>query len=219
MNILIVSEDRVPGSLIKMLDGCGIQSTVCTQLHLLAAAIQRDHPRLLLCYRLGSKELALVRSFKDEQYPHLPLFVISNSASALDRVVALQHGVSQYYLQPFSYTRLVYDLGSVQYTAQQTLIKAIGPFQVDLANQAISYRGATLSLSKKQYALLNLLLSRCNHVVSRVQIWETVWGLEQYPLANCIDALVTRVRQRLPHKESCKIEQVYGIGYRLLLPR
>jgi|GEM_PF-5236758 len=217
MFVLIVGKERIPGSLYKVLRTCGIQHGVCEALDVFNVTVLRDHPDLVLCYKLSSQELRTVRETKEKAYPTLPLFVISQEGSALDRVVALQNGITQYYLQPFSYTRLIYDIGTTEYTTNQTAIKAVGPFHVDPINQAIAYRGTVLFLSKKQYALLNLLLSRHDRVVSRVQIWEAVWGLEQYPLANCIDALVSRVRKQLPQAISCKIEQVYGIGYRLLL--
>ena len=216
MYIVVVTELRPPASLIKVLAGCGMQSSVCRDVSHLSAHLKRDRPDLILCYQLGPDSLAKVRIIKEEYSAVLPLFVMSETGSALDRVVALQSGITNFYLQPFSYTRLVYDLGSVQYTIQKTNLKSFGPFTIDLANQSVTYRGTMLLLSKKQFCLLNLLLSRCNHVVSRVQIWESVWGLEQYPLANSVDALVCRVRQRIPKNAPCKIEQVYGIGYRFL---
>lgn len=215
MNIVVFGEGRVPASLQKVLEGCGIVSAYCHDISLLAAVLQRDQPDILLLYIPSPSILPKVRIILKSSPTRL--FVISDSSSALERVQALQSGVHNYYIQPFSYTRLVYDIGTVLYQVPSLKLQMAGPFSVDLGNHTISYIGTILPLSKKQYALLNLFLSRCNQVISRVQIWESVWGLDQYPLTNSVDSLVSRLRQRIPRTASCGIERVYGIGYRFLI--
>ncbi len=217
MNIVVCAEERVPASLKKVLDCCGVISAYCHDHSSLEAVIKRDQPDIVLLYLPSPTALQQARTTV-KSFPLTRLFVISDSSSALERVLALQSGVHNYYMQPFSYTRLVYDIGTVQYQVPPTKLRVSGPFTVDLGNQTILYRDTHLPLSKKQYRLMSLFLSRSNQVVSRVQIWESVWGLDQYPLTNSVDALVSRLRYRLPKATTCAIERVYGIGYRLLLP-
>ena len=153
------------------------------------------------------------------KFADLATFVVTPHERILDRVLALQSGIRNYYIRPFPLTQLIHDLGQVGYQVPlRQMAKEIGPFSVDAASGLVQYRGELLVLSPKQARLLIFLLENAPRPVSRLQIWEAVWGIESYPLTNSVDSLVRRLRQRLPREVAAMVRRHYGVGYRAEWP-
>ena len=74
-----------------------------------------------------------------------------------------------------------------------------------------------LTLSQKEFKLLEFLLRHKNSSVSRTMIAEQVWDLQFDPLSNTIDVYINFLRKKItPEQSLCRIETVRGVGYRLV---
>jgi DNA-binding response OmpR family regulator len=147
------------------------------------------------------------------------VYVVTSHQQALDRINALKAGVREYYIEPFPLTRLVYDLGSVSYQTPQQQNMVYGPYGVDIVGQLVLYRGFVLPLGKRQFHIFHRLLQAKGSPVSRLQIWESAWSITVLPQLGAIDTAIARLRKRLPPELQNCIRPVYGVGYRLLVPR
>ena len=80
-----------------------------------------------------------------------------------------------------------------------------------------AWRGAeTLTLTTREFTILELLMRTPGGVVSREEILEQAWGEREEPMSNTIDVLVGRLRRKLDRpKQPSRIETVRGMGYRL----
>ena len=80
-----------------------------------------------------------------------------------------------------------------------------------------AWRGAeTLTLTTREFTILELLMRTPGGVVSREQILEQAWGEREEPMSNTIDVLVGRLRRKLDRpRQPSRIETVRGMGYRL----
>ena len=212
--------ERETQAVLAVLQQVGMQVHVASSLELLTGYVERDDPDAILVLTLEpTKELLQVVADLRKRFDRLATFVVTPHERILDRVLALRSGVQHYYIQPFPMTKLVYDLGQVGYQVPLRKTRlAYGPFCVDTGNQSIYFEKELLQLSKKQFLLLSYLLRNTGRPVSRLQIWEAVWGLDSYPLTNSVDALIARLRRRLPARAANCIRRNFGIGYQLVLP-
>lgn len=143
--------------------------------------------------------------------------VITRRQSAYERAKALELGVDRYYIEPYSYSKLVSDITVHEYRKHlkdRTSLKTES-FEVDVLARTVFLDGQPLPLTRTEFELLALLIRKRGTVLSRVQIWEAVWGNREYPLANTIDVHMNRLRRKLEGKGCTLIRTVHGIGYRL----
>ncbi|CAN5196874.1 response regulator [soil metagenome] len=212
--LLYTSNHHSPEPIKEALVSCGISLIPCVALETLGNQILRDKPDAILI--LADRPSPEIKRFvKTEK----PVYVVTTHQQALDRINALKTGVKEYYIEPFPLTRLVYDLGAVSYGAPVQEHRTYGPFQVDVVGQVITYRGQPLLFSKRQFHIFHRLLQAKGAAVSRLQIWEAAWSIAILPQLGAIDTAVARLRQRMPPELQRIIVPLYGVGYRLIMPR
>ncbi len=91
-----------------------------------------------------------------------------------------------------------------------------GDLRLDPGRRAVWRGDAELALTAREFAILETLMRRPGHVLSREEILEEAWGEREEPMSNTIDVLVARLRKKLDARpSSARIETVRGVGYRL----
>ena len=142
--------------------------------------------------------------------------VLTPYQSGLARGKTLELGVDLYYLEPCSYVQLLADIiahearrGLRQRPTYQTRY-----FELDVLSRTARLNGSTLPLTRIQFDILSYLVRSRGSVVSRLQIWEEVWGHDEYPAGNTVDVHVFRLRRQLGESSEL-IRAVQGIGYRM----
>ena len=99
---------------------------------------------------------------------------------------------------------------------EEAVLKA-GNLKIDLIAHAVTIGHDAISLSQKEFALLEFLVRRKGEVVSRAQIAEHVWDLHFDPMSNTIDVFINFLRKKIDAGRSkSRIETVRGAGYRIL---
>jgi two-component system OmpR family response regulator len=93
---------------------------------------------------------------------------------------------------------------------------AVGNLRLDPARRTATCDGKPLSLTAREFTILESLMRRPGAVLSREEILEQAWGEREEPMSNTIDVLIGRLRRKLdaPDQEA-RIETVRGMGYRL----
>ena len=92
-----------------------------------------------------------------------------------------------------------------------------GGLRLDPAAQEAELHGRRIALPPREARLLHLLMSNANHVVTREQIRETVWGPDENNASNTITVHIQRLRARLG-EDTGIIQTVRRLGYRLVPP-
>jgi two-component system copper resistance phosphate regulon response regulator CusR len=128
-----------------------------------------------------------------------PILMLTARGSVDDRVAGLDAGADDYLAKPFDFKELLARLRALL-RRPQTLRPAevrAGDLLLNTASHAASRAGAPISLTAKEYALLEFLVLNQDRVVGREQIAQHVWDESFDPLSNIIDVYIKRLRAKI----------------------
>ena len=135
-----------------------------------------------------------------------------------DEIEGLSEGADDYLGKPFDLEVLAARARALlrrnEVRAPRELVA--GDLRLDPGRRT-AWRGAeTLTLTTREFTILELLMRTPGGVVSREEILEQAWGEREEPMSNTIDVLVGRLRRKLDRpRQPSRIETVRGMGYRL----
>ncbi|NUT47518.1 MAG: response regulator transcription factor [Saccharothrix sp.] len=153
-----------------------------------------------------------VRGRRDEGWTTPVLFLTARDAIG-DRVAGFTHGGDDYLVKPFAAEELtarVLKLCRRAGAARPTVLRH-ADLEVDCIRHEVRRAGVLLSLSAKEFAVLEYLAAHAGRVVTRTDLIEHCWDDE--PMANVVEAVVKRLRRKLHGPEL--IHTAHGHGYRL----
>lgn len=122
-------------------------------------------------------------------------------------------GGDDYLSKPFDSDELLWRLSALLNRSQKDTQEFVGKLSHDRVHKSIFYDGVALELSKKEYALLLLLMKHSNENVTKELILEELWSASEGGSDGAIRVYINRLKQLLP---SMSIENIRGIGYKLV---
>lgn len=151
----------------------------------------------------------------------LPVLMLTGYNEVKDKVEALDAGVDDYLVKPFSIEELLARLRALQRRAlamqpdpQDSEQLQIGDLELNLANHDVTRAGRSIQLSNKEYQLLVFLMRSPNKVQSRLEILHGVWGESFYGDDNLLDVYIRYLRQKIETPDQPKlIHTVRGVGF------
>jgi two-component system response regulator RegX3 len=156
----------------------------------------------------------------------VPVIMVTARKDELDAVLALEAGAADHITKPPRPRELTARIRAVlRRVGHQALSTAVapvetsytmGPVCVDLSLREAVVRGNTVSLSRKEFDLLALLVSESGHVVTRKQCMEKIWRGRTKGDSRTLDTHVKRLRKKIEvdPAEPAHVVTVRGIGYR-----
>jgi DNA-binding response OmpR family regulator len=141
------------------------------------------------------------------------LFLTARDAIA-DRVAGFAAGGDDYLVKPFSVAEMAARVRTLCRRADgRPSVLRHADLEVDCARRAVRRAGVLLTLSDKEFAVLEYLAIRPDQVVSRTDLIEHCWDASADPMSNVVDVVVKRLRRKLGPPEL--IHTIRGRGYRL----
>ncbi len=166
--------------------------------------------------------LDICRSLR-QQNNLTPILILSARGSEMDVVVGLEVGADDYLIKPFGLRELIARCGVLlrrSHLSAQTLEQPVLEFQevmLYLQEYRVTVRGEAVSLSPKEWMLLELFMRHPRRVFSRDQLLESIWGIESMSDPKTVDVHIRWLREKLEIDPSAPqyIITVRGFGYRL----
>jgi DNA-binding response OmpR family regulator len=129
----------------------------------------------------------------------MPILMLTARDAVEDRIEGLDRGADDYLTKPFEFRELLARLRALlrRPTSLQPAQLVVADLVVDTAGQTVSRGGKTISMTAKEYALVEFLARNAGRVVGRAEIAEHVWDEEFDPFSNLIEVYVNRVRRKI----------------------
>lgn len=221
--ILIVEDDLPIATFVQtVLERDGYQAGVVQNGDQVLGSIAARRPDLILLdWMLPGKDgLQLTREIR--QLPtYIPIIMLTARDDDIDKVVGLELGADDYITKPFKSRELVARARAIlrlanQRTAPVVVRLVFGTLEIDPPGRAVKKCGQVLSLTPKEYELLELLASNPGRVFERETLLERVWGYQYVGETRTVDVHIQRLRQRIeddPHQPRYLVT-VRNIGYK-----
>lgn len=143
------------------------------------------------------------------------VLMLTASASVDDRVEGLQLGADDYLPKPFAFNELAARVRALgrRATPPAPPVLAVADLVLDPAKRAVTRGGAAVDLTRKEFGVLEALLSAQGAVVSSEELLERVWDANADPFTTTVRVTVRTLRKKLG--DPPLIETVVGSGYRI----
>ena len=162
----------------------------------------------------GIELCKLIKSIK----PDMPVIMLTALGTTDDKVEGFDAGADDYIIKPFDFKELLVRIRALLKRLRQNVpvgnILRVADLVMNLDSKEVSRDGQTISLTAKEFQLLEYLVKNKNRVVSRADIALNVWDIDFDTKTNVIDVYVTFLRKKIdrifPHK---LIHTQVGMGY------
>jgi DNA-binding response OmpR family regulator len=222
--VLVVEDDPdIAQLLMHYLGKAGFAAETAPGGHEALAAIAARRPDLLVLDLMlpqvdGLEICRIIRS--NDATADLPIIMLTARAEESDRIVGLELGADDYLAKPFSPNELVARVRALLRRAKRSSPEksptvAYGPIVVDAGQHTVSVEGSDVSLTAKEFLLLEYLLQHRGRVLSRDLLLTDVWGYRYTGGTRTVDVHVRRLREKLPLLATALVT-VKQFGYKLL---
>jgi DNA-binding response OmpR family regulator len=225
--VLVVEDDHDIAQLVaRYLEKSGFSVDLLANGRDALAAIAAHPPDLLVLDLMlpqvdGLEICRIVRG--NEATAAIPIIMLTARAEESDRIVGLEIGADDYLGKPFSPNELVARVRALLRRAQRTAPAAAsggrpvqyGSIAIDPERHTITDAGTPVTLTAKEFMLLEYLLQHRGRVLSRDVLLTDVWGYRYTGGTRTVDVHVRRLREKLPLLSKA-LTTVKQFGYKLL---
>jgi len=221
IEILIVEDERKIADTLKFgLDEMGFKVDVAYDgklgYHLFCA---KDFDLIILDINLpGMNGYDLCKAIRSRN-ERIPVLMLTSMSALNDKVEGYESGADDYMVKPFEFKELVLKIRSLLKRTLSpgvpigNLLKA-ADLEMNLDNNEVKRSGRTISLTAKEFQLLEYLLRNKNRLVSRVDIAINVWDVDFETNTNVIDVYISYLRNKVDKPFDLKLIQTHiGMGY------
>lgn len=215
--ILIVEDEELINNLIK--ENLILAGHHCTQIYdgrEAAELVKKEHFDLILLDLMlpGCSGYDVLPKCGD-----VPVIILTARDGVYDKVKGLNGGAEDYIVKPFEMLELIARVNVVlrRNAGDKQEIFLLGELCVDMDSHLVSVEGREVSLTLKEYELLEYFIRNQNIALTRERLIEQVWGFDYEGDTRTVDVHVAMLRRKL--KLSSQLKTVYKLGYRLEVPK
>jgi two-component system response regulator QseB len=216
MRLLLIEDDRMVGKAVRqglmdagfavdwVTDGQSAELAFTTGVHDLAI-LDLGLPR-----KDGMAVLRALRAKNDA----VPVIITTARDAVADRIAGLNAGADDYMLKPFDFDELVARIRALlrRHAASASPLHVLGALSLDPVKKTVTLRGAEVSLSPREFAIIEALMQRPGAVLSREKLEESIYGWGEEIGSNAVEVHLHHLRKKLG---SDVIKNVRGVGYKI----
>lgn len=221
--ILIVEDEADIANLVKFyLEKEGFLTNVAKSGSEALKLLKSEHPDLVILDLMlpemdGIEICKKVRSAPGTTF--IPILMLTAKAEESDIIVGLELGADDYVTKPFSPKALVARVKALfrrlgrEPDDQQSSLN-FGPLAMDLSRHEVTVSGKDVSLTAKEFGLLEHLLRHPGRVLTRDVLLNAVWGYDYYGTTRTVDVHIRRLKLKIPLLNDAIIS-IKSLGYKL----
>jgi len=184
---------------------------------------RKEKPDLILLDILLPKAdgLEVLRAIRaDDAIRRTPVVMLTAKGDETDRIVGLELGADDYIPKPFSPREVVARIKAILRRSRpgarepEPATLTYRELRMDVARHEVLCLGKPVSLTSKEFRILQALLSSSGRVLSREAILTKVWGEDTHVIDRTVDVHIAKLRQKIPFLAKA-IETVKDVGYKL----
>ena len=156
-----------------------------------------------------------------ETNKHIPILFLTARSMQEDKLEGLTIGGDDYITKPFNIEELCLK---IEVFLKRKLVNKpieefyqIGRFLLDVKEQKLKNGADERKLTLKETKLLSLLVQKVNTITKRENILVNLWGKNDYFLGRSLDVFISRLRKYLSEDSSIQIENIRGVGFKLVV--
>lgn len=192
-----------------------------------ALQVAREHrPDLIILDIMLPRRDGFAVCSELREHLDIPILFLSAKQSDADKIQGFRVGADDYVIKPFSIKELLARVEAHlrrQHRGLQRIVQAralaqlrYGPLSVNLSAYEVRYAGELLSLTRKEFEIVQLLTLHPHQVFSRELIYERIWGMDSLGDTSTVTEHIKRIRRKFAHydPQTEYIGTVWGVGYK-----
>ena len=154
----------------------------------------------------------------------IPIIMLSAKGEVFDKVLGLELGADDYMEKPFDSKELVARVKAVLRRYKPVVTAPVASddvkgvdypdLSINLTNYSVIYMGNSIDMPPKELELLYFLASSPNHVFTREQLLDQIWGYEYIGDTRTVDVHIKRLREKIKDHDAWRISTIWGVGYK-----
>jgi DNA-binding response OmpR family regulator len=186
----------------------------------LANALNENYDVMILDRMLpgGADGIEICKQVR-KQGIHTPILLLTAKDKVSDRVVGLDSGADDYLIKPFAFEELLARIRALLRRPKDATnpVLRVKDLSLDPASFSVKRHDKVITLSKREFALLEYLMRNKGRILSKQNIINHVWDFDANVLPNTVEVYMGYLRQKVdkPFKGPGLIHTIRGFGYRL----
>ncbi len=222
--ILIVDDDNNIAELISLylVKEC-FETRICNDGESAINAYDTFKPNLILLDLMlpGIDGYQVCREIRTKS--QIPIIMLSAKGEVFDKVLGLEMGADDYMEKPFDSKELVarvkavlrrYKPQTVEVQESNDKVVRYPDLEINMTNYSVTYMGERVDMPPKELELLYFLAASPNHVFTREQLLDQIWGYEYIGDTRTVDVHIKRLREKLKDHDNWRLATIWGIGYK-----
>ncbi len=166
----------------------------------------------------GTEVCRRVREFSD-----VPIIMVTAKSEDMDKILGLEYGADDYVTKPFNIMELKARIKAILRrmkkaeppAREEPSVIEIGDLRMDIENRDLKIAGKRISLTGKEFELLELLVSNPGKVYGRAKLLQLIWGKDYPGDERTVDVHVRRLREKIEPNpsEPIYVQTKWGVGY------
>ncbi len=184
-------------------------------------AVSEEYDVIILDLMLPKMDgITICRKLREEENIHTPILILTAKGSVEDKVSGLNCGADDYLAKPFAFEELLARIRALSRRPKQTVKQNlnVGDLFLDPINFQVQRAGKNITLSKKEFALLEYLMRNKSKILNKETIISHVWNYEADILPNTVEVYIGYLRKKVDNSYKNKkklIHTIRGFGYKI----
>jgi DNA-binding response OmpR family regulator len=142
--------------------------------------------------------LSILKTLRQKQ-SEAHVLILTAKDTAEDRIKGLNLGADDYLVKPFVFEELLARVRALvrrKFNAKSPVIQ-VADMEIDTTQRLVRRGGERVELSRREYALLELLAAKAGQVVTREKIWESIYEFDSEADSNVVDVFIGHLRKKI----------------------